>query len=116
MHEERRGISNVRDDGLLHWDDVRKDLYTEEERRETDRIVQLIGALVMRRKSIGLTQEELAKRTGLKQSAVARLESGNTVPKLDTLIRVADALDLNLTLEPKNDHGREEAAAMTVYS
>ena len=36
---------------------------------------------------------------GTTQSAIARLERGGRPPKLDTLMRIADALDAELVLE-----------------
>ncbi len=42
----------------------------------------------------GLTQTALGRRLGMPQAAVARLESGDHVPSIQTLIRLADALDL----------------------
>lgn len=46
-----------------------------------------------------LSQRELAELTGTTQSAVARLEGGSRAPRLDTLLRVANALDCMLELE-----------------
>ena len=40
----------------------------------------------------GLTQEQLAELVGTKQSSIARLESGNTQPRLSFLRRVVEAL------------------------
>jgi transcriptional regulator with XRE-family HTH domain len=50
-----------------------------------------------------LSQRELAELTGTTQSAVARLEGGSRAPRLDTLLRVAHALDcaLELDLRPR---------------
>lgn len=52
------------------------------------------------RLAAGLTQEELARRTGSTQPAVARLEAGRSVPTLATLEKLARALgqDLHLLL------------------
>jgi len=44
----------------------------------------------------GLTQVELAALCGTTQSAVARLEKGTRPPRLDTLLRIANALDCEL--------------------
>jgi predicted transcriptional regulator len=40
----------------------------------------------------GLTQEQVAEIVGTKQSSIARLESGNTQPRLSFLRRVVEAL------------------------
>ena len=44
----------------------------------------------------GMSQQELAVLCGTTQSAIARLERGGRPPKLDTLMRIADALDAEL--------------------
>jgi transcriptional regulator with XRE-family HTH domain len=46
-----------------------------------------------------VSQRELAQLTGTTQSAIARLEGGSRAPRLDTLLRVAHALDCALELE-----------------
>jgi len=40
----------------------------------------------------GLTQEQVAELVGTKQSSIARLENGNTEPRLSFLRRVVEAL------------------------
>jgi transcriptional regulator with XRE-family HTH domain len=44
----------------------------------------------------GLTQKQLAKLVGTHQSSIARLESGNTQPRLSFLRRVVNALGARL--------------------
>jgi predicted transcriptional regulator len=51
----------------------------------------LINALLDARARSGLTQEEIARRMGTTQSAVARLESGRSRPSMRTLERYAAA-------------------------
>ena len=56
-----------------------------------------------RRTAWDLSQKELADLCGTTQSAIARLEAGRRPPRIDTLERVAQALDceLKIELEPK---------------
>jgi ribosome-binding protein aMBF1 (putative translation factor) len=56
-----------------------------------------------RRSALGLSQRQLAERVGTTQSAIARLERGGRPPRIDTLLRIADALgcDLNVELKPR---------------
>jgi transcriptional regulator with XRE-family HTH domain len=51
------------------------------------------------RRARGLSQKELAELTGTTQSAIARLESGGRPPRIDTLLRIAEALDCELVVE-----------------
>jgi transcriptional regulator with XRE-family HTH domain len=50
------------------------------------------------RESAGITQAELGRRMGVTQAAVARWESGRRLANVNTLQRVADALELNLSI------------------
>jgi predicted transcriptional regulator len=55
--------------------------------------------VVDRRKALGLSQTELAELCGTTQSAIARLESGGRPPRIDTLLRLAIALDSEIVVE-----------------
>lgn len=52
-----------------------------------------------RRRELGLSQHDLAALTRTTQSAIARLESGQRPPRIDTLLRIASALDTELHVE-----------------
>jgi len=52
-----------------------------------------------RRVERNLSQRELAELCGTTQSAIARLERGGRPPRIDTLLRIADALDCDLQVE-----------------
>jgi DNA-binding XRE family transcriptional regulator len=60
---------------------------------------QIAGRVAERRKDLGLSQAELAELVGTTQSAIARLESGGRPPRIDTLLRIAQALDCELSVE-----------------
>ena len=48
------------------------------------------------RRAKGLTQEDLATRTDRTPESISNLERGKTKPNLDTLIALAEVLDLSL--------------------
>ena len=50
------------------------------------------------RKKMGLTQANLAKKLGIKQQMISRIESGQENPSLITLKKIADKLGLAITL------------------
>jgi predicted transcriptional regulator len=52
-----------------------------------------------RRVQMGMSQRELAVLCGTTQSAIARLERGGRPPRIDTLLRIAEALDCELLVE-----------------
>jgi predicted transcriptional regulator len=60
---------------------------------------QIAGQVSERRRELGLSQVQLAELCGTTQSAIARLESGGRPPRIDTLQRIANALDCELAVE-----------------
>ncbi len=50
------------------------------------------------RESIGLTQRELAKKTGIDQADISKIERGILNPSLNKLKRLADGMDMELRL------------------
>ena len=57
--------------------------------------------LVAYRAEHGLTQTALGRILGMPQPAVARLEAGEHIPSLATLIRLAEALDIEFLVDIK---------------
>jgi predicted transcriptional regulator len=75
-----------------------------EVKAEYDRLgpeFEIATELIQARLRSGFSQVELAKRMGTSQSAIARLESGQTLPSTKTLLRFAEAtrskVELRLT-------------------
>jgi ribosome-binding protein aMBF1 (putative translation factor) len=53
---------------------------------------RLAVQVMERRERLGLTQTELAERTGIDQGDISRIERGSIFPNEKTLLRLADAL------------------------
>jgi len=49
----------------------------------------------------GVSHEELARRMGTSQSAIARLESGSAMPSMRTLAKLALATDCEMQIDFK---------------
>lgn len=63
----------------------------------------MVSDIVKRRKILGLTQDEVAKKAGLSQAQIARLENSSQIPRVDTLIKVAIALGMNIQLRETDE-------------
>ena len=60
------------------------------------------------REERNLSQGDIEKRTGLLRCYLSRVENGHTVPSLDTLSKIAGAMELPLShffSEPGNSNG-----------
>lgn len=56
-----------------------------------------------KRKDKGYTQQELADKTNLSRSYIADIEAERYTPSLNTIIKVARCLDLDLNFLQEND-------------
>lgn len=62
-----------------------------------------IGNSVRRaRKSLGWSQTELGNRAGLRQETISLIETGNPAARIDTILAVIAALDLEFRLAPRS--------------
>jgi Predicted transcriptional regulators len=56
---------------------------------------KLILISTIRRKKC-LTQRELAKKIGVSHSTISRIEKGEVIPKIDTVLALAHALEMDI--------------------
>lgn len=83
------------------WDEFEKELnLTPEEESKINFETKLLKATIEARKKAHMTQEELSQKTGIKQSAIARLESGKQSPNVDTLFKILEAVGYTLEIVP----------------
>lgn len=83
------------------WDDYKNHVkaINEKEHRnmeEIEEVSDIVSSIIRRRQELGISQRALAERCGLPQSLIARIETLKTTPKLDTLVRLMQALNLRL--------------------
>ena len=71
-------------------------LIEKDSKRITDDIVD---QLVAYRKELKLTQQDIADATGIKRANIARLELKKNEASLDSLVRYAKSMELDLSIE-----------------
>ncbi|WP_238653440.1 helix-turn-helix domain-containing protein [Paenibacillus piscarius] len=92
------------------WSNFKKELdyKSEYEKKVISEMAKLVVQITNRRKSLGLTQAQVAERAGITQAQVARLETSSSVPSIETVMKVAVALDMTVGLNAVD----EQSAAM----
>ena len=75
---------------------------------EYDVFSEISEQLTEARNNTGITQKELAQKTGLTQALISRIESGKSHPTIETLKKIADGLGLRLVVSLENIEGGEE--------
>jgi len=84
-----------------NWNDIRKQLnISPEQEAEIQLELDIINATIEARKKNKLTQTELAEKTGLKQSVIARFEKNRNSPRIDTTIRMLLPMGYTLRVVP----------------
>ncbi|MCL2049590.1 MAG: helix-turn-helix transcriptional regulator [Defluviitaleaceae bacterium] len=80
------------------WKEVRAEIYTAEEIRESNLRVAIIGELIKARQEKNISQRELEQLSGVKQPIISRMEAGETSPQLDTILRLLAPLGKTLAV------------------
>ncbi len=87
---------------MSKWEDLEKELLSdpavEKEYNKLTPRYAVISELISARLNKGLTQKDVAEKLGTQQSAIARLESGNTNPSLEFIQRIAQTMGYKLTI------------------
>ena len=100
MTKQAKIMKKARALGYVTLDQMHRELMKKKGFRDAYESLELedrvIHAMIRARIGKKLSQAQLAKKANMHQSAVARFESGGSNPRLDTLVRVATALDVRL--------------------
>ncbi len=80
----------------IDWEDVKKELLQDPEVKkgydDLELEYSIIAQVIQKRLDRGLSQKQLADKIGTKQSAISRLEGGNSNPSVAFLEKVSKAL------------------------
>ena len=89
--------------GHAPYEDVARERRPSPEYREgyseAERAFRIGLAVRERRLALGLSQAGLARRAGMTQPALSRLEAGGVVPTIPLLERISAALDADLIVQ-----------------
>ena len=89
MNFEKHLEEQLKDEGFKkEWEDLQPEY-------------SIIDSLIKARLEQGITQKQLSEMTGIQQSNISRLESGNYNPTINFLKRIAKALGKELYVEFK---------------
>lgn len=65
----------------------------------SDPVYELRKKILLLRLDEGLSQEELAYKAGMEQSVISRIENGENEPKIETVNKIAKALDRKVKID-----------------
>lgn len=82
------------------FDEYMRTKVSPEMQAEVEFQASLIDKIIEARESKGLSQRELADISGVKQPAIARVESMKSTPQVDTLIKLLVPLGYTLDIVP----------------
>jgi HTH-type transcriptional regulator/antitoxin HipB len=70
-------------------------------------IAQKIGAAIrVRRKQLGMTQQDVADIAGLQRQTISRVEAGNETVSFSSVVHITAVVGLDLGVTPRYDDGR----------
>ena len=87
---------------MSKWKNLEKELLSDTAtKKEFDKLAPryaVISQLIAARIKNKMTQQDVARKVGTKQSAIARLESGGVNPSLEFLQKIAQVMGYKLTV------------------
>lgn len=73
---------------------------------ENIKTTKLLGVALKRfRKNDGMSQQQLAEKTGLRQATISELENGKGT--IDSLFKIIQYLDINIALNEKSKESKK---------
>lgn len=86
----------------MKWTEVKKDIQSISE--DEKNVIELMASLASIRKSKHMTQQDVAEKAQLSQVQIARAETLAHTPSIETVAKIANSLNLELTFVDKSTH------------
>ena len=67
----------------------------------SEKVISIIRKITDARIRLNISQRDLAKKCGIQQPALARIETFKIIPKINTLIKIAECV--NISIEALNE-------------
>ena len=103
--KEKGGLKTMNKNIGTSWENLKQELLkdpeTYKEYKQLEPKYEIINQIIKARIEQDLTQEELARRIGTRQSNISRLESGEYNPSLQFLKKIASGLGKELHISFK---------------
>lgn len=61
-------------------------------------VCEVCKQIALIRKACGVSQRELAKRTGILQQTISKIENGKRIPRVDTFSKIITALGYEIIM------------------
>ena len=85
-----------------NWDDFARETFTADEIAASDLRVAVMNEIIKARQEQGISQKRLEELSGVKQPVIARMESGQTNPQLETLLKILAPLVKTIAVVDKH--------------
>lgn len=90
----------------LTFDDALEQIKAEgSQERQTveaaEKVAEIIDKVTKARIEKGMSQRELAEVSKVQQTTIARMETLKVIPRLNTLVRIAECLDIEISVEQR---------------
>jgi transcriptional regulator with XRE-family HTH domain len=83
---------------MKKWSEVKDSItaLSKEEKDTLNFMSDVVSKIILARNEKNISQRDLAKLTEIEQSTIARIETMKTIPRIDTLIKILNVLDIEI--------------------
>lgn len=80
----------------------------------SEKVISIIRKITEARIRLNISQRDLAKKCGIQQPALARIETFKIIPKINTLIKIAECV--NISIEALNEQQKSNILKVSQFA